>query len=45
MGGLLVKKIKLNPITDTDTCIYKGYDGDRKKEFYWDKCKNKINEP
>jgi hypothetical protein len=46
LGGLLVRKFDLKPITDTLTeCIYKGYDYDRKKDFYWDKCNDIINEP
>ena len=44
LGGLLVKKYELNLINESDTCLYKGYDYDREKIFYWNKCNNKINE-
>ena len=44
LGGLLVKKYLLDTVNDTDTCLYKGFDDDREKVFYWNKCNNEINE-
>ena len=45
LGGLLVRKFELDTTNENDTCLYKGFDDDRRKIFYWDKCSNKINEP
>ncbi|WP_114780696.1 hypothetical protein [Botryobacter ruber] len=44
MGGILVKKFRLDTIDFTDTCLLKGFDYERDKIFYWDKCNNKIYE-
>jgi hypothetical protein len=45
-GGVLVKiyPLRRNLNDDNNDCIYEGYDYDRDKSFYWDKCKNIISE-
>jgi hypothetical protein len=46
LAGIMVRKFDLEPLNDLDTqCIFKGYDYDRNKVFYWNKCNNKISEP
>lgn len=42
LGGILTKKYELTLVSESDTCLYKGYDYDRGEIFYWNKCNNKI---